>query len=287
MDKKHVKICGEPKACWSSDKSKGKERGCQKTETKTSKTKEEKAANDVNGWPEKGKETEFSVNGHYSSHQPKRVGEEQKKSSKMERKKSSNVTPSRKGSISKKISKSDVKTRKLSARTPIITVSSLKRLRERLEKIVNALCLIEEKQTGKTKRKKGEQEAQKSGKKRKKSSLPPPPSTVLSPSSSSISSYHSDAEPLNDVDRGGGAQNGYMPSSPPLRSMGENNAFGGYYYDTMIASHSPMSNVEGGREGQETLEKALPDLSDLYSDFSSEFSSVSGRDLKTGGGFVN
>ena len=176
------------------------------------------------------------------------------------------------------ISKLYVKTGQLPGRLTI-TPSCLRNLKERLEKITNVLTAIETKHMIKkpdTKKKtKAEKETQnlKSFKGAKTSVCKASP---LSPSSS-ISSFQS----------GSGREDGQREEkTTPIDDFFSNHQQAkNYYYDTL----SPTRARDNGdarassdvdlrvRGGDSSLFKDFPAYADLYSDFESELSSLSGR----------
>ena len=212
-----------------------------------------------------------------SSHSAQGIGEAKKMA------KNSNGSNARKGQgRAGSLSKLYVKTGQLPGRLTI-TPSCLRNLKERLEKITNVLTAIETKHMIKkpdTKKKtKAEKETQnlKSSKGAKTTVCEVSP---LSPSSS-ISSFQS----------GSGREDGQREEkTTPIDDFFSNHQQAkNYYYDTLSPTRArdgdardsdarASSDVDlRARGGDSSLFKDFPAYADLYSDFESELSSLSGR----------
>ena len=212
-----------------------------------------------------------------SSHSAQGIGEAKKMA------KNSNGSNARKGQgRAGPLSKLYVKTGQLPGRLTI-TPSCLRNLKERLEKITNVLTAIETKHMIKkpdTKKKtKAEKETQnlKSCKRAKTSVCKASP---LSPSSS-ISSFQS----------GSGREDGQREEkTTPIDDFFSNHQQAkNYYYDTLSPTRARDGDARDSdarassdvdlrvRGGDSSLFKDFPAYADLYSDFESELSSLSGR----------
>lgn len=213
-----------------------------------------------------------------SSHSAQGIGEAKKMA-----KNSNGSNAGRKGQgRAGPLSKLYVKTGQLPGRLTI-TPSCLRNLKERLEKITNVLTAIETKHMIKkpdTKKKtKAEKETQnlKSCKRAKTSVCKASP---LSPSSS-ISSFQS----------GSGREDGQREEkTTPIDDFFSNHQQAkNYYYDTLSPTRARDGDARDGdarassdvdlrvRGGDSSLFKDFPAYADLYSDFESELSSLSGR----------
>ena len=311
MDKKYVKNQSKTGSCETNDMENRWAQKTQETPSETGKNKDKnKKISSSHEWraQKEGAEKDSPSRFHPSRGASWAGQKSQKtKNVKVQRKSNTNELVARgKGSNGKGkgSTKLHVPVTKLQKITPI-TSSSIRNLRERLQKIVNALSLIEEKCIGEKpqqKRKNREGEGPHHRIKVSKKRATPP----ASPSSSSLSSFHSsvggDHGRENDTrggaEGGGGGNDEYRASSPPLRNvvdgidefLNSHQQPKNYYYDIMMGTGGG-GNVDadenvytGGGCASQSVQKALPELSDLYSDFDSlsytSESQVSGSGLK-------
>lgn len=309
MDKKHVK--NHTKTGGGHETGNLEDRRTEtETETETCKKKTKKISSGHERGQKEGSEKDISSEWCYPSRVTPWDGQKIKKVKKVVKGQSCTNEPLvRKGTCikgSKGSTKLHVPVAKLQKNTPVSS-SSIRNLRERLQKIVKALSLIEEKCIGEKpqqrKRKNREEEGRPHSIKVPKKKCVNPPASP----SSSLSSFHSsvggDHGRGSDTWGGGGGDGGGRSSSPPLRNaadgidefLNSQQKPKNYYYDILTGTGGGenvdvdvfMGGGGGGGCMDQSVEKALPEFSasDLYSDFddsytSESFGSVCGLGLK-------
>ena len=301
MEKRNGKVCNESKegSRQTNSQKGGNER---RKEEETKETNAQKKNKPTDGFcrGEKEKKNPSISRKSYTCYGSQRFGQDRtgQGSKKVAKGSNGNAYGQRACPPSKKVQKSHVSTRQLQRKLEISS-ACVRQLKERLLKITDVLSNIEEKHGSKR-----DQEAQKKSVKRPKkcgklSSLPH--EQILSPSSSTsslLSGLDDEYERGREMDN---EKDVYKPSSIPSKTIPTNarddflykpqQVNNSYYYDTLSPEPEATTSL-GGREGKEeqrdsaTVQKACPQLQDLYSDFSSlsefsDFTSVSGEGRRT------